>query len=58
MDNLFDQQSTEAQHRPKLISSLLQIYQYIKGQLVAWLVLTEEEKIAVGVYIGRKGEGE
>ncbi|MCJ7715331.1 MAG: hypothetical protein MUO54_02260 [Anaerolineales bacterium] len=58
MDNSFDQLSIETQLKPTLLSSLLQIYHNIKGWLVASFVLTEEEKIDAGIYIGRVGEGE
>ena len=58
MDNFFDQESTDTQLKPNLLCSLLQIYRNIKGWLVALFVLTEEEKIAAGVYIDRMGVGE
>lgn len=58
MDKSFDQQSSEAQSKIDPLGSLLQIFYLIMGRLTAWFVLTEEEKIGAGIYIGRMGEDE
>lgn len=58
MDKSFDQQSSEARSKIDPLGSLLQIFYLIKGRLTAWFVLTEEEKIGAGIYIGRMGEDE
>lgn len=58
MDNFFDQQSTETKLKPQLLGGLLQFYCNIKEWLVAWFVMTEEEKIAAGIYLGRLGDNE
>jgi hypothetical protein len=56
MDNFFDHHSTDIQLKPQLLGSLLQYYYKIKGWLVAWFVVTEEEKIAAGIYLSRLGD--
>ena len=58
MDKSFDQQSSEIRSKTDLLGSLLQIYYLIMGRLTAWFVLTEEEKIGAGIYIGRMSEDE
>ena len=58
MDNSLGKHSSNSQRKTEFLSSLLKIYHNIKGLLIAWFVLTEKEKFAAGVYIGRKGEDE
>lgn len=58
MDKSFDQQSSDIRPKTDPLGNLLQIYYIIMGRLTAWFVLTEEEKIGAGIYIGRMGEDE
>lgn len=58
MDNSFDQHCSKTQQKKELLGSLLQIYYNIKSWLVASFVLTEEEKIDAGIYIGRLRDDE
>ena len=58
MDKSFDQQSSETRSKTDPLGSLLQMFFLIMGRLTAWFVLTEEEKIGAGIYIGRMGEDE
>lgn len=58
MNNSVDQHSADRQLQTRYLGSALQIFQSIKAWLVTWFVLTEEEKIAAGVYVGRMGEDE
>ena len=53
---LFSFQAT--QPKTGLFGSLFQIYCTIKRWLVEWFVLTEEEKINAGIYIGHLGDDE
>lgn len=53
MDNSFDQNNSKTRLKTELLGSLLQIYYNIKSWLVASFVLTEEERIDAGIYIGR-----
>ncbi|MBN2044532.1 MAG: hypothetical protein JW757_05885 [Anaerolineales bacterium] len=58
MDNSYDRHNSETQAKTQSLGNLLQIWYAIKSRLVALFVLTEEEKIAAGIYIGRMGEDE
>ena len=58
MDKSVDQHNSDRQQKTGYSGSDLQIFQNIKAWLITWFVLTEEEKIAAGVYIGRRGKGE
>jgi len=58
MDNSIDRHSSETQAKTEPLESLLQTCYVIVGRVVTWFVLTEEEKIAAGIYIGRMVEDE
>jgi len=58
MDKSVDLLGSDRQQKTGFLCSLIQIYHNIKDWLAIWFVLTEEEKIAAGVYVGRMGEDE
>jgi hypothetical protein len=56
MDNSFDRHSTVIQSKAERFGSLFRVFNGILARLASWFVLTEEEKISAGIYIGRMRE--